>query len=37
VTAEQHLREKLRKIAALFEGATTPGERVAAEAPERAD
>ena len=30
--AEQHLREKLRKIAALFEGATTPGERVAAAA-----
>jgi hypothetical protein len=30
--AEQHLREKLRKIAALFEGATTPGERIAAAA-----
>ena len=30
--SEQHLREKLRKIAALFEGATTPGERVAAAA-----
>jgi hypothetical protein len=32
MTDEQHLREKLRKIAALFEGATTPGERVAAAA-----
>jgi hypothetical protein len=32
MTAEQHLREKLRKIAALFEGATTAGERVAAAA-----
>jgi hypothetical protein len=32
MTAEQHLREKLRKIEALFEGATTPGERVAAAA-----
>lgn len=30
--SEQHLREKLRKIAALFEGATTPGERAAAAA-----
>ena len=30
--AEHHLREKLRKIAALFEGATTPGERAAAAA-----
>jgi hypothetical protein len=30
--AEQHLREKLRKISALFEGATTPGECVAAAA-----
>ena len=27
---EQDLREKLRKISALFEGATTPGERNAA-------
>jgi hypothetical protein len=32
VTTEQDLREKLRKIAALFEGATTPGERNAAAA-----
>jgi hypothetical protein len=32
MTDEQHLREKLRKIAALFEGATTPGERAAAAA-----
>jgi hypothetical protein len=32
VTTEQELREKLRKIAALFEGATTTGERDAAEA-----
>ena len=32
MTPEQHLREKLRKIAALFEGATTAGERVAAAA-----
>jgi hypothetical protein len=32
VTTEQELREKLRKIAALFEGATTPGERNAAAA-----
>ena len=32
MNAEQRLREKLRKIAALFEGATTPGERVAAAA-----
>jgi hypothetical protein len=32
VTTEQELRQKLRKIAALFEGATTPGERVAAAA-----
>jgi hypothetical protein len=29
---EQQLRERLRKIAALFEGATTPGERSAAAA-----
>jgi len=29
---EQQLREKLRKISALFEGATTPGERSAAAA-----
>lgn len=29
---EQQLREQLRKIAALFEGATTPGERSAAAA-----
>ena len=29
---EQELREKLRKISALFEGATTPGERNAAAA-----
>ena len=29
---EQQLREKLRKIAALFEGATTQGERLAAAA-----
>ena len=29
---EQELRQKLRKIAALFEGATTPGERDAAAA-----
>ena len=32
MTAEQQLREKLRKIYALFEGATTPGERSAAAA-----
>ena len=32
MTSEQQLREKLRKIAALFEGATTPGERSAAAA-----
>jgi hypothetical protein len=32
MTPEQLLREKLRKIAALFEGATTAGERVAAPA-----
>jgi hypothetical protein len=32
VTTEQDLREKLRKIAALFEGATTTGERNAAAA-----
>ena len=32
MTTEQELREKLRKIAALFEGATTPGERNAAAA-----
>jgi hypothetical protein len=30
VLTEQDLREKLRKISALFEGATTPGERNAA-------
>jgi hypothetical protein len=29
---ERELREKLRKISALFEGATTPGERNAAAA-----
>ena len=29
---EQQLRDKLRKISALFEGATTPGERTAAAA-----
>jgi hypothetical protein len=32
VTTEQELREKLRKISALFEGATTAGERSAAAA-----
>ncbi len=32
MTAEQHLREKLRKITALFEGAATIGEREAAAA-----
>jgi hypothetical protein len=32
VTTEQELRERLRKISALFEGATTPGERDAAAA-----
>lgn len=32
LTTEQELREKLRKIAALFEGATTVGERNAAAA-----
>jgi len=32
VTTEQDLRHKLRKIAALFEGATTAGERDAAAA-----
>jgi hypothetical protein len=32
LTTEQELREKLRKIAALFEGATTAGERNAAAA-----
>jgi hypothetical protein len=32
MTSEQELREKLRKIAALFEGATTVGEREAAAA-----
>ena len=32
MTTEQQLREKLRKISALFEGATTPGERSAAAA-----
>ena len=33
MTTEQELRKKLRKIAALFEGATTPGERVVLRAP----
>ena len=32
MTAEDQLRQKLRKIAALFEGATTAGERNAAAA-----
>ena len=32
MTTEQELREKLRKISALFEGATTDGERDAAAA-----
>jgi hypothetical protein len=32
MTTEQELRQKLRKIPALFEGATTPGERGAAAA-----
>jgi hypothetical protein len=32
MTTEQELREKLRKISALFEGATTIGERSAAAA-----
>jgi hypothetical protein len=32
VSTEQELRQKLRKIAALFEGATTTGEREAAAA-----
>jgi hypothetical protein len=32
LTTEQELRQKLRKIAALFEGATTEGERDAAAA-----
>lgn len=32
MTSEQELREKLRKISALFEGATTLGERSAAAA-----
>ncbi|HEY3838084.1 MAG TPA: hypothetical protein VGL72_16000 [Bryobacteraceae bacterium] len=32
MTTEQELRERLRKISALFEGATTPGEREAAAA-----
>lgn len=32
MTTEQQLREKLRKITALFEGATTSGERQAAAA-----
>src|SRR5258708_19898189 len=32
MTSEQELRQKLRKIAALFEGATTTGERDAAAA-----
>ena len=35
MTTEQELREKLRKIAALFEGATTAGERDAAAAASR--
>ena len=30
MTAEDRLREKLRKIEALFAGAATPGERAAA-------
>lgn len=32
MTSEQQLREKLRKISALFEGAATAGERAAAAA-----
>ncbi|MCC6588956.1 MAG: hypothetical protein IT168_19825 [Bryobacterales bacterium] len=32
MTTEQQLREKLRKITALYEGAATPGERQAAAA-----
>ena len=32
MTTEQELRQKLRKIAALFEGATSAGERDAAAA-----
>jgi hypothetical protein len=32
VTTERELREKLRKITALFEGAATPGEQAAAAA-----
>jgi hypothetical protein len=32
MTIEQELREKLRRIEALYAGATTPGERVAAAA-----
>ena len=32
MTTERELREKLRKIAALFEGAATTGEREAAAA-----
>lgn len=32
MTSEEQLRERLRKIAALFEGATTSGERAAAAA-----
>jgi hypothetical protein len=32
LTTEEELRQKLRKITALFEGATTPGERDAASA-----
>ena len=32
MTTEQELRDKLRKISALFEGATTTGEREAAAA-----
>jgi len=32
MTSEEQLRTRLRKIEALFAGATTPGERLAAEA-----
>jgi hypothetical protein len=32
MTTEEQLRDRLRKIQALFEGATTPGERTAAAA-----
>src|SRR5664279_3203502 len=35
MTTEQELRQKLRKISALFEGATTAGERDAAAAIDR--